>query len=94
MSERTAQLYMRCAKNRKAIEEQIRNGVADLTLNEAAAVLMLSSDVRELLAFAKRAESADPEERISICAEEGVAVILKQSLRSQGVVRTVRRRAA
>jgi hypothetical protein len=36
MSERTAQLYMRCAKNRGAIEDRIRNGVADLGLNEAA----------------------------------------------------------
>src|SRR5262249_16307953 len=39
ISERTAQLYMRCAKNREAIEDQIRNGVADLSLNEAAAML-------------------------------------------------------
>jgi hypothetical protein len=75
ISERTAQLYMRVAKNRAAIEEQIRNGVADLSLNEAAAMLMLSSDVRKLLAFAKRAESADPEELIRLCAESGIAVI-------------------
>jgi hypothetical protein len=75
LSERTAQLYMRCAKNRSAIEEQIRNDVADLTLNEAAAILMLSSDVRKLLAFAKRVESADPEELIAHCAAEGIAVI-------------------
>jgi len=76
MSERTAQLYMRCAKNRAAIEEsQIRNAIADLTLNEAAAILMLSSDVRKLLAFAKRAESADPEELIELCAAAGIAVI-------------------
>jgi hypothetical protein len=34
MSERTAQLYMRCAKSRETIEKQIRNGVADLSLNE------------------------------------------------------------
>jgi hypothetical protein len=76
ISERTAQLYMRCAKNRAAIEDQAKSAsVADLTLNEAAAVLMLSSDVRKLLAFAKRAASADPGELISICAEEGIAVI-------------------
>ena len=41
MSERTAQLYMRCAKSRETIEKQIRNGVADLSLNEAAAMLAL-----------------------------------------------------
>ncbi len=38
ISEHTAQLYMRVAKNRAAIEEQIRNGVADLSLNDAAAL--------------------------------------------------------
>jgi Protein of unknown function (DUF3102) len=76
ISERTAQLYMRCAKNRAAIEEQAKSAtVADLTLNEAAAVLMLSSDVRKLFAFAKRLEDADPEDVISICAEEGIATI-------------------
>jgi hypothetical protein len=36
IAERTAQLYMRCARSRAEIEEQIRNGVADLTLNEAS----------------------------------------------------------
>ena len=75
ISERTAQLYMRCAKNRRAIEDQIRNGVADLSLNEAAAMLMLSSEVRKLFAFAKRLESADPEHLIDICAAGGFAVI-------------------
>src|SRR4051794_23039449 len=53
ISERTAQLYMRTAKNRNAVEVQIRNGVADLTLNEAAALLFLSSDVKKLLDFAR-----------------------------------------
>jgi hypothetical protein len=48
ISERTAQLYMRVAKNRAEIEAQIRNDVADLTLSEAAALLMLSSDARKL----------------------------------------------
>jgi len=56
ISERTAQLYMRTAKNRTTIEEQIRNGVADLSLNEAAALLMLSSDVKKLFAFIKGAQ--------------------------------------
>jgi hypothetical protein len=39
---------MRVAKNRAEIEAQIRNDVADLTLSEAAALLMLSSDARKL----------------------------------------------
>lgn len=75
ISERTAQLYMRCARNRTAIEEQIRNGDADLSLNEAAAMLMLSSDVRKLLAFSRDCENLSGEELIERCVAEGVAVI-------------------
>ena len=37
ISERTAQPYMRVAKNRAEIESQIRNDDADLTLSQAAA---------------------------------------------------------
>jgi hypothetical protein len=74
ISDRTAQLYMRCAKNRSAIEANTQC-VADLTLNEAAAILMLSSDVRKLLAFAKRAANSDPDELIELCAVEGIAVL-------------------
>ena len=73
--ERTAQLYMRLAKNRTAIEEQIRNGVADLTLNEAAALLMLTSDVRKLLNFAKDFEHLSGDELIERCIAEGVGLI-------------------
>jgi hypothetical protein len=40
ISDRTAQVYMRCARGRSVIEEQIRSGAADLSLNEAVAVLM------------------------------------------------------
>jgi hypothetical protein len=40
ISERTAQLYMRCAKNRAAIEANTQR-VADLTINEAAALVEL-----------------------------------------------------
>src|SRR5262245_40621328 len=54
LSERSAQLYMRIAKERETIEAQIRNGVADLTLNQAAALLVMTSDVRKLFAFAKQ----------------------------------------
>jgi len=75
ISERTAQLYMRVAKNRAEIEAQIRNGVADLSLNEAAALLMLSSDVRKLLNFAKQAEGLSGEALIEFCIVNNVAVI-------------------
>jgi phage N-6-adenine-methyltransferase len=43
ISERTAQLYIRLAKNRDKIEEQIRNGVADLSLRQAQRFLAASS---------------------------------------------------
>jgi hypothetical protein len=73
ISQRTAQLYMRCARNRKTIEANTQC-VADLTLNEAAAVLMLSSDVQKLFTFVKRLEDiTDPEEIISLCADEDIA---------------------
>jgi Protein of unknown function (DUF3102) len=76
ISERTAQLYMRCAKNRAAIEANTQC-VADLTINEAAAVLMLSSDVQKLFDFAKQAEGldGDAEAIVSLCAQEGIAVM-------------------
>jgi hypothetical protein len=67
ISERTAQLYMRVAKNRAEIETQMRNGVADLSLNETAALLMLPSDVRKLLNFARTADGLSGE-RWSISA--------------------------
>jgi hypothetical protein len=74
MSERTAQLYMRCAKNRAAIEEQIRNGIADLSLNEAAAMLVLSSDMKKLFDFMRQLERlTDPEEIMQLCLDSGVA---------------------
>jgi hypothetical protein len=74
MAERTAQLYMRVAKNRVGIEEQIRNGAADLSLNEAAAMLMLSSDVRKLFDFMKQVEHVtSPEEMMQLCLDSGVA---------------------
>jgi len=74
ISERTAQLYMRCAKNRKAIEANTQP-IADLSLNEAAALLMLSSDLQKLFAFVKQAEDVDFEGLIKLCAEEGIALL-------------------
>jgi hypothetical protein len=52
ISERTAQLYMRIAKNRAEIEAKAQR-IADLTLNEAAGLLFLTSEVNKLLDFAK-----------------------------------------
>ena len=76
MSERTAQLYMRCARNRKEIEEsQIRNTVADLSLNEAAAILMLSSDVRKLLEMVKTMEGLHGDELIKFVADNDIAML-------------------
>jgi Protein of unknown function (DUF3102) len=76
MSERTAQLYMRCAKNRSAIEEQAKSATfADLTLNEAAAVLMLTSDVRKVFQVAREMAHLSGDELIERCIAEGYAVI-------------------
>ena len=75
ISERTAQLYMRTAKNRAEIEAQKRNGVADLTLSEAVALLALSSDARKMLAFMREVENLDGEELIKACAENNIAII-------------------
>jgi hypothetical protein len=75
ISERTAQLYMRVAKNRAEIENQMRNGVADLSLNEVAALLMLSSDVRALLSFAKQTDGLSGEALVEFCIANNVAVI-------------------
>ena len=75
ISERTAQLYMRVAKNRAEIEAQKRNDVADLTLNEAAALLALSSDVRKLFEFAKQTDGLSGEELVRACLDAGVGII-------------------
>jgi hypothetical protein len=76
ISERTAQLYMRTAKNRAIIEAMAKSAtVADLTLNETAALLMMSSDVRKLFNFAKDCEHLSGEDLIEHCIAEGVAVI-------------------
>jgi len=76
ISERTAQLYMRVAKNRAMIETQIRNDVADLSLGEVAALLMLSSDVHKLLSFAKQADDISGGALIDFCIANDVGVIV------------------
>ena len=62
-------------ESRTEIEDQIRNGVADLSLNEAAALLMLSSNVRKLLNFAKQAKGLSGEALVEFCIENNVGVI-------------------
>jgi hypothetical protein len=80
ISERTAQLYMRVAKNRADIEAQIRNDVADLSLSEAAAILALSSDVRRLFRFVKELDQLDdPEGIIKACLHANIPVIVDKS---------------
>jgi hypothetical protein len=80
ISERTAQLYMRTAKNRAAIEARAKSAtVADLTLNETAALLMMSTDVRKLLAFAEEIESLSGEALIEKCIANDVAMIRDES---------------
>src|SRR5262249_20628703 len=49
--------------------------VADLTLNEAAGLLMLTSDVRKLINFARDCEHLSGEALIERCIVEGVGVI-------------------
>ena len=67
---------MRVAKNRVEIEAQMRNAVADLSLNEAAALLMMYSDVRKLLNFAKGAEGLSGEALVDFCIANKVGVIV------------------
>jgi Protein of unknown function (DUF3102) len=75
ISERTAQLYMRAAKHRDDLEANTQ-GIADLTLSEAAAVLALSSDARQLFKFVKGLEELDdPEDIIAAAAAANFTVI-------------------
>ena len=69
---------MRVGKNREEVEKQIRNGVADLSLNETAALLMPSSDFRKLWAFARDCEGLSGETLIERCIAEGVGTIHDQ----------------
>jgi DUF3102 family protein len=78
ISERTAQLYMRCARSRKDIEANTQR-FADLNLNETAALLALSSDARKLLDFAAIAEGLQGEALIDFCIAEGVGVFVDNS---------------
>jgi Protein of unknown function (DUF3102) len=74
ISERTAQLYMRCAKQREVIESNTQP-IADLSLNEAAALLMLSSDARKILSLVRDMENLGPEELVDFCTKNDIAVL-------------------
>jgi hypothetical protein len=77
LSERSAQLYIRIAKNRSTLEEHIRNGVADLSLNQAAALMVMSSDVRRLFRFVKELDGLDdPEDIVKACIAANMPVIV------------------
>lgn len=77
MSDRTARLYMQLAKNRETIEKRNRQPIADLTMNEAAALLSLSIGTEKLLEFAQKIErlGGGTEAVLALAAEEGFEVI-------------------
>jgi Protein of unknown function (DUF3102) len=77
MSARTAQLYMKLAKNRAKIEKEMANpqSVADLTLNEAAALCVLAGRMEQLIEFAKRAEVGNADDLVEMCIAQGFSVI-------------------
>ena len=81
ISTRTAQLYMRVGASRAEIEAAKAQSVAhlDLTLNEAAALLMLSSNARKLMAFMKECEGLEGEELVQACLDAGVGVVVSKN---------------
>ena len=78
ISERTAQLYAKLAKNRATIEKAMSNpqsAVADLTLNEAAALCVLAGRLEKMMDFAKRAETCSGDDLINLCVQQGFTAI-------------------
>ena len=80
ISERTAQLYIKLAKHRATIEKEMKSaiGVADLTLNEAAALCVLAGRIEKLLEFAKRAETCRPDDLVNLCVQQGFGFIVDE----------------
>jgi hypothetical protein len=64
LSKRSAQLYMRIARNREAIEAKFTDGVEDLTLNQAAGLMMLTASVKKAFEWARKVETTDDPEKI------------------------------
>lgn len=81
LSERTVQLYIKLAKNRATIEKEMANpqSIADLTLNEAAALCVLAGRIDKLLEFAKRAETVSGDDLVNLCVAHGVRVITDET---------------
>jgi hypothetical protein len=78
MSQRTAQLYIKLAKHRDVIEKAAANPqhpVTDLTLNEAAALCVLTGHLERLMEFTKRAEGCNSEQLVDLCIAEGIPII-------------------
>jgi hypothetical protein len=78
MSDRSRRLYMQLAKHRKTIEKEMSqngNGVADLTLNEAAALCVLAGRLEKMMEFAKRAEGINGEDLVNLCIKTGFGYI-------------------
>jgi hypothetical protein len=64
------------AKNRAQIEASANTqSVADLTLNEAAALLAMSSEVKKLFAFLRGIDGQDPETVLQIALGRDIALI-------------------
>ena len=81
LSERTVQLYIKLAKNRATIEKEMANPqcVADLTLNEAAALCVLAGRLERIMEFARRSETATPDELVSLAVAQGFEIIRDES---------------
>jgi hypothetical protein len=75
ISERSAQLYMRVAKGRAVIEVKSAQ-FADLNLNQIAALLVMTSEVKQLFAFwGQLRNTTSSEEAIQLCLDHGVGVV-------------------
>ena len=76
ISDRTARLYMQLARNRERIEKQNRQPIADLTMNEAAALLTLSIGIEKLMEFAAKAAlcEGDSEVMVGLATDFGFTV--------------------
>ena len=79
ISERTAQLYMKLAKNRAIIEKSATASAdLDLSINEACALIVLAGRIEKLIEFAKRAETTTPDDLVNLCVAHGFGVIIDE----------------
>jgi Protein of unknown function (DUF3102) len=73
MPERTARLYMRLASNRELIEQQIGNGVADLSVRGAVALIAAPKKFSPIVALAHNAADTLVDELDLVAFEEAEA---------------------